>query len=67
LKIVVHYPETEEGRRRLMETISDLHAILIIDSIERLPWDRKDKTLLLDEIKKEIKLKVERKEKCFKS
>lgn len=59
MKIVVHYPETEEGRLKLQERISELHAQLIIDNIEKLPWDKNNKTLLLNEIKKEIKRKAE--------
>ncbi|MGF7056830.1 hypothetical protein [Brassicibacter mesophilus] len=55
MEIVVHYPETEEGKRMLQERVTELHAQLIINCIDKLSWDKDKKMRLFNEVKKEIK------------
>ena len=55
MKIKILMPDTEEGIQLLKMKISEIHALAIINSIEKLPCEADKKLLLLSSIKEEIR------------
>lgn len=48
IEVIVHYPETEEGKRLLQDTINTIHAEMIVSYIENLKCSIAEKKRLLD-------------------
>lgn len=43
IKVIVHYPKTEEGRQELARRVADVHADFVISSINKLDCPIKQK------------------------
>ena len=47
IKVIVHYPKTEEGRQELARRVADVHTDFVISSINELNCPIKQKLELL--------------------
>lgn len=50
IKIIVHYPKTEEGRQELARRVADVHADFVISYIDKLNCPIKQKLELLQAV-----------------
>ncbi|MFR1832655.1 MAG: hypothetical protein ACLSX5_05785 [Lachnospiraceae bacterium] len=50
IHMIVHYPESEEGRRELAQRVAGVHADLVNQTIKKLICPSKQKAKLLDSI-----------------
>lgn len=50
IKVIVHYPKTEEGRQELARRVADVHADFVISSINKLDCPIKQKLELLQAV-----------------
>jgi len=50
IRVVVHYPQTEEGKQKLAELVAKAHADMINQYIRKLDCPSKQKVKLLDAI-----------------
>lgn len=50
IHMIVHYPESEEGRRELAQRVAGVHADLVNQTIKKLNCPSKQKAELLDSI-----------------
>lgn len=55
MKVVVNLPTTDEGISFLKNRIATFRATLILESIDRLKLDNKEKKLILDDVINKIK------------
>lgn len=52
MKIIVHYPETEQGKEKLKRTVADVHIDAVVKYISKLSCPKEQKEKLLKEILK---------------
>jgi len=50
IQVIVHYPETEEGKRELADRVAAVHADAVDQSIRDLDCSARQKIQLLEEI-----------------
>lgn len=50
IKVIVHYPKTEEGRQELARRVADVHADFVISYINKLDCPIKQKLELLQAV-----------------
>ena len=50
IKVIVHYPKTEEGKQELARRVADVHADFVISSINKLNCPIKQKLELLQAV-----------------
>ena len=50
IKLVVHYPQTEQGRLELTQRLADVHADAVVAAINRLDCPLKQKLELLQAV-----------------
>ena len=50
INVVVHYPQTEEGRRELAQRVANVHAETVLQTISKLNCTSEQKEKLLDAI-----------------
>ena len=50
INVVVHYPQTEEGRRELAQRVASAHADMVYQTIQKLNCSSEQKVQLLDSI-----------------
>jgi hypothetical protein len=50
IHVIVHYPETEDGKRELANRAAGVHADVVQQTIQKLNCSSKQKMMLLDEI-----------------
>lgn len=50
INVVVHYPQTEEGRRGLAQRVASTHADMVYQTIQKLNCSSEQKVQLLDSI-----------------
>ncbi|MCB8818656.1 hypothetical protein [Desulfosporosinus shakirovi] len=60
MKIRVFMPDTEEGIQQLKMKVAELHAVAIIDGIQKLPCEADRKLQLFNTIKAEIRNRAEK-------
>lgn len=52
MKIIVHYPKSEEGLSELMKKATDLHIEAIIAYLDKLSCPKKQKLQIIEKIRK---------------
>lgn len=61
IKLIVHYPTTEEGKRELAGRVADVHAGFVVNTINKLdcPLEQKLELLqaVIDNTRKNIRSK----------
>jgi hypothetical protein len=62
MKIRVYMPETEKGIQQLKMKVAEIHAVAIIDGIQKLTCEADNKLLLFNTIKEEMRKRTERKD-----
>lgn len=50
IQIIMYYPETEEGKRKLQQRVADVHADLVVSRIQKLNCPTEQKLELLDAV-----------------
>jgi hypothetical protein len=50
IRVIVHYPKTEDGKRELATQAAGVHADVVQQTIQKLNCSSKQKMMLLDEI-----------------
>lgn len=50
IKVVVHYPTTEEGKRELAERVAEVHADFVLQYVRKLQCPSKQKEELIDAV-----------------
>jgi hypothetical protein len=50
IQVIVHYPQTEEGKAELRRRVSEAHATFVIDTIKRLDCPLQQKQELLQAV-----------------
>ena len=55
IQVIVHFPNTEEGKRELAQRISQVHADFVISTIDKLNCPTKQKLELLQAVIDTIK------------
>lgn len=50
IRVIVHYPETEEGKRELEERVAGVHATMVDQYIKKLDRPYEQKMQLLDAV-----------------
>ncbi len=55
IQVIVHFPNTEEGKQELVQRISQVHADFVISTIDKLNCPTKQKLELLQAVIDTIK------------
>ena len=55
IQVIVHFPNTEEGKQELAQRISQVHADFVISTIDKLNCPTKQKLKLLQAVIDTIK------------
>ena len=50
INVIVHYPETEEGKRELARRVASVHADMVSQYIQKLDCPSEQKEKLLDAV-----------------
>ena len=50
IRVIMHYPKTEEGKQELAKRVSDVHADFVITTINKLKCHSKQKLELLQAV-----------------
>ena len=50
IKIIVHYPQTQQGKQELAQRLADVHADAVISAINKLDCPLKQKLDLLQAV-----------------
>lgn len=50
INVIVHYPQTEEGKHDLAIRVADIHADMVNQCIKKLNCPSEQKALLLDTV-----------------
>ena len=50
INVIVHYPQTEEGRRELARRVAGVHADMVSQYIQKLDCPTEQKEKLLDAV-----------------
>lgn len=50
IKLIVHYPTTEEGKRELAGRVADVHAGFVVNTINKLNCPLEEKLELLQAV-----------------
>jgi hypothetical protein len=50
IHVIVHYPNTEDGKRELANRAAGVHADVVQQTIQKLNCSSRQKMMLLDEI-----------------
>lgn len=56
MKLIMHYPDTEEKQKELAIRVSVFHAKAVIDYINQLPCTYEEKISLLEQIRKDYQI-----------
>lgn len=47
MRVIVHYPETEKGKRNLARMVAEVHAQLIIDKLKTCSFSEEQKRKMI--------------------
>ena len=50
MKVIVHYPQTEQGKQKLKRAVTDVHIDAVLKHISKLNCPKEQKEKLLQEI-----------------
>ena len=53
MKVIVHYPQTEQGKQKLEKAVTGVHIHATVKYISKLNWPKEQKEKLLEDIVKE--------------
>ena len=53
MKVIVHYPQTEQGKEKLKRAVTDVHIDAVIKHISKLNCPKEQKEKLLNKIIKD--------------
>lgn len=62
IKVIVHYPTTEEGKRELAGRVAEVHAGFVVHTINKLDCPLKQKLELLQVVIDTTKKRIQTKE-----
>ena len=55
MKVIIHYPKTEQGLRELQKRIALIHAEAVEQYLNKLPCSNQQKISLLKAVKRDLK------------
>ena len=54
MNVIMHFPESEEGKIMLANRVTNIHAEFIIEYLNKSDCDTEDKVRILEEIQERI-------------
>ena len=54
MKVIVHYPQTEQGKQKLKRAVTDVHIDAVVKCISKLNCPKEQKEKLLKGIIKDV-------------
>ena len=48
MKVIMHYPETEQGKKDLARLVAEVHAQMVIDRLRSSPYPLEQKRKMVD-------------------
>lgn len=54
VKVIMHYPQTEQGRRELKKKIASVHTEAVVQYLTKLPYPKEQKLALLQAIRDDL-------------